>query len=174
MFVVVPVAMTCHGHANLTLGRCTLSPTMCRAPDSAASTTDAMALRKISPVSTSTVPTMIRVRRRHRRGAGGPGGGVGGGHVAGPGGSAGYRPERRRGRRRRGPGDAWVAPGPAGRQAVGRGHCPRGTGQDGPPPAVCGDQAQQGEQDANHAVHLLSRAATDRGMTVAARYTVAG
>jgi hypothetical protein len=51
---------------------------------------------------------------------------------------------------------------------------------------MSGDEAQQGQQDANHAVHLLSRAlpralsralsraATNRDMTAAARYTVAG
>jgi hypothetical protein len=38
---------------------------------------------------------------------------------------------------------------------------------------VGGEQAQQGEQDANHAVNLLS-GATILGMTAAARYTVAG
>jgi hypothetical protein len=39
---------------------------------------------------------------------------------------------------------------------------------------VRGEQAQQGQHDANHAVHLPSEGAMSLGTMAAGRYTVAG
>src|SRR6516225_8556300 len=52
VFVLVPDEMDCHGQPNLTSGRCTLMPTRWSAADSAVSTAQAAARRKISPTTT--------------------------------------------------------------------------------------------------------------------------
>src|SRR5215472_4180253 len=88
VFVVVPDEMDCHGQPNLMSGRCTLMPTRCSAADSAVSTTQAAARRKMSPKTTRTAAHLAqrgtcgrnsRDRRRGRCGwyRGGPGSGCG-------------------------------------------------------------------------------------------------
>src|SRR5271165_115554 len=68
--VVVPAAIDCHGHPNLMLGRCTLSPIRCSAAESTASATNATALRKMSPASASRAAHLSQRGTRRRRAAG--------------------------------------------------------------------------------------------------------
>ena len=68
VFVVVPAVMTCHGQANLTVGRCTLRPRKCSVAASAVSTTDAIARRKMNTAAASTKPILPNGPPRNRRG----------------------------------------------------------------------------------------------------------
>src|SRR5690349_20806770 len=80
VLVVVPALIVCHGQANLTCGRCTLTPMRWNAADSAVMTTAAIARRKISPMTRTTTLQLTRRGIRRRRGGGsrqgttGPGG----------------------------------------------------------------------------------------------------
>ena len=65
--VVVPLLTDCHGQASLTCGRWMLIPTTCRVADSAASTAQAIALRKIRPARTRTA-AHLSLRGMRRRG----------------------------------------------------------------------------------------------------------
>src|SRR5579875_2896208 len=63
--VVVPALIACHGQANLTCGRWTLTPPKCRVADSA---TAAIALRNTRHATATAAPhrSRRRIRRRER------------------------------------------------------------------------------------------------------------
>jgi hypothetical protein len=73
--VVVDALIVCHGQANLILGRWMLRPARCSAAESAINTTDAIALRNISPAATIAVALLTQgdIRERGLESGGIPG-----------------------------------------------------------------------------------------------------